>query len=351
MGSRGILAVAAVFSLVLPLRGAGSDGDAKKAEALVYQGIAELASIRDSVLQRYALMVTGETQYLHPKSTSRPPLRINRIYKLQAASKKESLQYRAHGKVMGPESSNVNFEFQYWTEFYQCGLKTKARTGASLNKGYKEKEKGESVKRFIEKNQLSYVHFEPFDDLVIHPMFIRNSLSQNGWIEEVFLFDAKLLSVETITQGDIRSKWRWKHHILDFEIELTQSKAYDYLPVHVKYTSKSQKRLKEFGETTIKWKKHTGSGKLLPYILKAATGSPFGTREEHHHWVLDWRLGKEIKDDFFDCDSADFRLNFEPLYDFEFDVFSRAAGLGTGGLGTGTPWKTPDELMDETTKQ
>ncbi len=125
------------------------------------------------------------------------------------------------------------------------------------------------------------------------------------------------------------------------EIELTQSKAFDFMPTHVKYTSKMKGKETFFGETEVKWKKHLSSGKYLPHIIKAASGDQFGFVEKHHAWILDWRVGNEIEDDFFVCDSKDFRLQFSPVYDFYFDTYAQP-----GGLFTGSPWKMPKELEE-----
>lgn len=320
----------------------GEEAKAKvDAADLVLQGIADFTLLRDDVVQRYVLMVTGETQQLYDETANRAPLTIKRVYKLLAIDKKSSFRYMASGYMRGPENSYRQFDYQRWVEIYQCGLELRGRNSSVSPAGYKVKEKDQSTKEFIEKNGLEWLQFEPFDDLVLHPMLLVHPMDNHGWTEQVFLQDSKLLSAETIAQDDILSKWRWKLHNWEFEIELTQAKAFEYMPVHVKYTSKIEGKPKLFGETEIKWKKHVGSGRLLPHVIKAAVGAPYGNSEVHHHWVLDWRLGSQIPADFFDCNSADFRLKFSPLYDFDFDTY------GPGGLVTGTPWKTPDEILPE----
>ncbi|TWU57335.1 hypothetical protein [Rubripirellula reticaptiva] len=314
--------------------------EAEKKEAIVYDGLADLILLRDSVLSRYALMVTGETTTLSAESVNRPPIAINRIYKLHAGNKAKNFNYRAHGKVMGPGSSNRSFEFQYWVEFFQCGEKLKGRAGSADTHGYSQREKGQTVARFIGENRLSFVSFDPFDDLVLHAMFLQNEMLQRGWIEKVYLQESKFLSAEEVTQGDIVSKWHWRQHTLAFDIELTQSKAYGYMPTQVKYTSTNPNMPDRFGETNIKWKKNLKLSEWLPHVVKAAAGSSRGGAEVHHHWVFDWRVGDELDDKFFDCESTDFRLQFSPLYDFYFDTHAQP-----GGLFTGTPWRTPEELQ------
>lgn len=336
-----------VFALLLvllsPIR---ADGKQEKTETeeLVYEGLTELMLLRDAVLQRYALMVTGETQIQQDSRVDGVPLRLVRIYRLQSRSKSKSFTYLASGRVVGTESSNRDFEYQSWTEYYQCGLQLKGRTGSASRSGYTVREKGQSISDFVDKNHLSGVRLDPFDDLVLHPMFIVNPMDQFGWIEQVYLREGELLSADVITQGDVVSKWRWKHHTLDFEIELTQSKAYSYLPVRVKYRSMIPSMSSLFGETEIRWKRHSGTDQLLPHIVKCRSGAPFGDSKEQHDWVFNWKLGTEIPDDFFECESDDFRLKFSPLYDFYFDTYGQP-----GGLLTGTPWKTPEELLADNT--
>lgn len=312
------------------------------AKEQVLQGLTDLTLLRDSVLKRYTLMVTGESQTIYDAKVKRPPLQIDRIYRLQAADKQKNLTYRASGKVMGPESSSRTYEFQYWVELYECKGETKGRAGSVSRHGYKVREQQQSIPDFIKQQRLSGVRFDPFDDLVLHAMFLRNPEDQYGWIEQVYLQQSELLEAETITQGDLRSRWRWKHYTLDFEIELLQSKAFDYLPVKVKYVSQIEQMPRLFAETEIEWRNHAASGKYLPHLIKAASGSPYGHKQEHHHWVFDWRIGKQIPDDFFRCSLDDFRPQFSPLYEFYFDSYGKP-----GGVMTGTPWKTPAELADE----
>lgn len=335
-----------LFLLCQPLLAANLWGEESKSDQdtvdLVYQGITDLTLLRDDVLKRYTLMVTGESHKSYDASIkSRVPLRINRIYDLQARLKSKSFKYVASGAVLGVEQTNRPYECQFWRELLQCGLVMKANYGSASARGYKVRQKDETTKNFLEKNLVESIGFDPFDDLVLHPMFLRNPMNQYGWIERIFFTKSKLLSAETITQGDIRSKWQLNEPYGNFDIELTQSKAYGYLPTHVKYTSTSKEHPNLYGETEIKWKKHTGSGKYLPYVINAAAGGLFtGLTKEQHNWVFDWRLGKEIPDDFFDCESEDFRLQFSPLYDFHFDTFAKP-----GGYLAGTPWKTPEEIL------
>ena len=321
---------------VAPARG-------ENAEDRVYEGLADLAVIRDDVLKRYALMVRGESQRVYLKPGVARPLQINRIYKLQAGWKRKDLQYRAHGKVMGPESSNREFEFQYWTEFFRCDGDIKGRRGTASPRGYIRKEPRETLKEFLEKHRLSAVEWDPFDDLVLHPLFLENPVEQFGWIEQVFFRESELLSAVEITQGDIRSTWRWKHKNLDFEIELTQSKSHDYLPTIVKYKPKMKDMPGLWGNTEIRWKRHSELKRELPHVIEAAFGGPFGTDERHYHWVMDWKVGDQLSDAFFDCDSVDFRTHFSDLFDFRFDTHG-----ATGGLAIGTAWETPKELSEDT---
>lgn len=340
MCKRFIVTLAVLCLGVIP-----SHGDEKKGkpqvEDLVYQGIADLSFVRDDVLKRYALMVTGESHRMYSEKVKRPPLTIDRIYKLQAQCKTKDFLYRATGKMMGPESSNRNYDFQFWGEFWTCGNITKGRVGAANRKGYKIREKGQTTQHFIDANRLTRAAFDPFDDLVIHPMFMRGNLEQYGWIENVYLRESVLLKAERITQGDIRSKWRWKQHSLQCEVEMIQSKAYAYMPTQVKFVSKIKSDPKLYGETHIKWKKHLPSGNFLPHIVKTKHIGSYGLSEDHHHWVFDWRIGKELNEDFFDCGAKDFRSQFTPLYDFEFDTYDQS-----GGPIVGTPWKLPDELLE-----
>ena len=311
------------------------------AEEIAFQGIADLTLLRDSTLKRYSLMIQGESQVIYDASVARPPLQINRIYKFFAADSNRGLEYLSHCKVMGPESTSRTYEHQYWVEFYKCKDKAMGRYGSASRRPYKVREANQSINEFMEKQRLTGVRLSVFDTLIIHPMFVGNGDDQYGWIERTYLQKSELLEAAKVTQGDVRSKWRWKSGVHDFEIELVQGKAYDYLPVKVTFKSKDTSRPDHFGETEIKWKKHP-SGKFLPYVLKMASGSPFGQKQEHHHWVLDWRLGDELPSDFFQCGLSDFRTQFTPIYDFKADVYARP-----GGLILGTPWKTPEALIEE----
>ncbi|WP_436716713.1 hypothetical protein U8335_05185 [Roseiconus lacunae] len=319
-----------------PSRKEGGD-----AEALVYSGLADLTVLRDKVTYQYALLITGERQRVFIEKPGSPPLQIDRMYRLHAGSRKRDFVYQALGRVIGPEQSSRSFDFQYWAELLKCSGTYKTRVGPAALRGYEVKPEDMSAKKFIEKSGAGAAVFDPFDDLVLHVMFWMNPERQSGWIEKVFLNASELKSAEEITQGDIRSKWRWKHHSLDFEIEMIQSKAFDYMPTHVKYTSKIPNMPGLFSETTIQWKKHQTHG-LLPHVVKGIAGQPFGPVQEHHHVVFDWRLGKELKNDFFDCNAEDFRLQFSPLFDFYFDTHEKP-----GGLVTGTPWELPEELSDQ----
>ncbi|TWU57601.1 hypothetical protein Poly59_05080 [Rubripirellula reticaptiva] len=309
-------------------------------KSIVDGAIAELTSVRDDVLKRYALMVQGESQTLRGGNIGGPPLKLDRIYKLQAGDKSSNFNYSSHCKVMDAGTTGFEYETQYWTEYLQCGTTTKARISLANMKDYKVRPEGQSIKNFLAENRLSRASFDPFDDLVLHVMFLKNKLAQRGWIEKVFLQECKFVSAERITNGDILSRWQWKQHSLEFEIELTQSKAYDLMPVRVKYVSKIKNMPKLFSDTEISWRKHATLGKHLPYRLKAASGGPFGNTQEYHHWIFDWRVGKEIDDDFFDCKADDFRIKFTPVFDFVADIYTRPTGVIPG-----TPWETPEEIL------
>lgn len=326
------------FSASADLR---SDEVAKADQAtdLVYQGIADLSLLRDSVLKRYALMVTGESQRIPDPNNSSRSVMHDRIYKLKAGHSARKFKYSASGQVMGLERSTRPDEYQIWGELLQCGSVTKGRNGIATTQGYTTRKKEETLNHFAEKLGVDWTRFDPFDVLVLHAMFLKHPMSQAGWIEKVYLRESELISAEEIVQGDIRSVWHWKNQLLDFEIELVQSKAHDYMPTQVKYTSTDPKTVTNFGETEIKWKKHARSNKYLPHIVKASRGSLYGQSKQQHQWVFDWRIGKEVPDNFFDCSSEDFRLQFTPLFDFEFDM-----AVDRRGKILGTPWKSPEEL-------
>ncbi|MCD0461837.1 hypothetical protein [Roseiconus lacunae] len=315
-----------------------------KIEGTVYASIADLTVLRDEVLSRYALMITGERQRAFVESANRPPLQIDRQYRLLAASKKDDFLYQAFGRVIGPEQSSRTFDFQYWAEYLKCSNVHKARVGPAALRGYSIKPDNLPAKKFVEQAGVGATRFDPFDELVAHVLFWSNAEKQKGWIEYIFLHSSELISAERITQGDIKSKWRWKHHSLDFEIELIQSKAVNFMPTKVKYTSKIPNMPGLFSEATITWKKHR-TGKLLPHVVRGATGAPFGPTQQHEHLLFEWRLGDEIDDDFFDSTSADFRLQFTPLFEFYFDTYQKP-----GGLVTGTPWELPEELTRDPDK-
>lgn len=312
-----------------------------EAADLAYQGLADLTLLRDETMKRFTLMVRGERQIFFDETVKRDPLELTQLYWLQAANKSKDLHYTAYCKVMGPESSNRGYEYQRWSERYDCGNNHRARSGAASHRGYTTRPAGTSKRQFMAEMGQNFCRLHPFDDLVSHAMYMYNSTDNSGWIEKVYLQTSKLIAAKEITQGNILTTWRWKYHTLDYEIELTQSKAHDYLPIHVKYNSKIKDKPKYFGETKIKWKRHP-SGNFLPFVVNATASGQFGLQLTQQNWVYDWRIGKEAPDDFFDCDSDDFRLNFTPLYDFEFDVYMRP-----GGLITGTKWTTPKELLEE----
>ncbi|MCO8124726.1 hypothetical protein NHH03_23515 [Stieleria sp. TO1_6] len=311
-------------------------------EDLVYQGIADLTVLRDSVLRRYVLMAKGEVQRIHLTKSGGPPLRIQPAYKLQAVDKSKHFSYLANGRVLDSSATTRGYDLQYWQEFFRCGNMIKGRTGPASALGYTTKKKDQTVKQFIESESLKHTSFQPFDNLITHALFLASPRDQQGWIEQVFLKEGKFLEATKATQGQIVSRWRWKHHSLDFEIEMTQSKVFDYLPVKLKYTSRDKKMPGLFSESEIEWIEHKSTKQFLPHVLKSATGAPFGPTEEHFHWVFDWRIGNEIDDKFFDCESEDFRQQFSPIFDFYFDTYGQP-----GGILTGTPWKTPEELIDE----
>ncbi|TWT98690.1 hypothetical protein [Stieleria varia] len=330
------------FLLSISWSGEGTAQEKESAHDIVYQGLADMTVARDEVLKRYALMVQGESQVFYSdKVKGRPPVRIFRIYRLKARSSAKDLEYSAHGRVIGIGESNQPFEFQTWTELFTCGGKTEGRNGAASARGYMMKEKDISTREFVKKNALSAVNFDAFDDLVLHPMFLQNPMEQFGWIEQVFLREGELIEAQRVVQGEIHSKWRSKHHTLDFEIEMWQSKACDYMPVRLTYKSKIPNMPNLFGNTEISWKKND-SGKLLPHVLKAASGSPFDLTQEQHHWVFNWRVGKQVPNEFFDCESKDFRLQFTPLFEFYFDTYAKP-----GGRLTGSQWKTPQEILSD----
>jgi hypothetical protein len=109
------------------------------------------------------------------------------------------------------------------------------------------------LREFLQSNRSTPGFFEPFDDLLLHPMFLDNPIPNQNWIERLFPGECELLEATLLPDGNAHSKWHWIHGELDFEIEITHAKRYGYLPTEVRYTSKIQVFPHLHGLTRIEW--------------------------------------------------------------------------------------------------
>ncbi len=81
------------------------DEKSEELKAAVFDGIINLTLLRDSVCKRYTLMMVGENWTIYSEKVQRPPIRIDREYRFQAACKTKSFKYLAHGLVVDPSRS------------------------------------------------------------------------------------------------------------------------------------------------------------------------------------------------------------------------------------------------------
>jgi len=296
--------------------------------------LSELTILRDDVQKRFALFIIGET---HEVKEGKPP-RTTRQFMIRAANSSANFNYSAYAFIAGADSTGLAYDKQSWFEQASVGTKIKARRASGRGGEYLIKPKGIELLEFLDSENIFETNFDPFDDLVIHPMFLRNPTDNRAWIEKVYLKESKLLSASRGVQDTIQSKWKWDFAVLHYEIDMVQAKAFSYLPTEVKFKNSMPWLVGDFGHTRIEWRKNS-KGQYLPYRLEASTGDANGTRLEQCYYRYFWKVGDEIGDEVFDFDSTDLRLPFSKYFnDFQFDT------TGPNGFNAGTLWEAPEDL-------
>jgi hypothetical protein len=319
--------------------------DDAKAKAL--SGIESLIRLRDDIGSRYAMFAIGE-RHRQLKGESN---RVTGLWKIRSANRSQGFDYVANGHVITVRTTNhrrgtvFETDQQYWSEVVTCDGDTRTRSGSAMSaarSGYRTQPIRNNSNRLQETNKVSTGGFEPFDDLMLHPMFHDNPISNEKWIEQLFRSECEFLDANEGFGGDVGSRWHWQHGALDFEIEITHSKRHGYLPTKVQYTSKIDEFPNLHGLTRIEWARDRSSGRYLPLRLAAAYRQSILVKKLFLKFR--WRVGDAAADKHFLCGRGDYRMPFEGSFDFEFDNYE-VTGPNKGNYIPGSPWSPPSDLV------
>lgn len=326
-------------AMVVTMAHVAADAPTKDAEdktGKVFDGLAELTYTRAKVLSRYAFVATGEK---HVVGADREPA-IFPFYSLRMVNKKKGFKYAAHCDVRLLDDFETPRDGQTWQEECVCGGRLRV-DGGPINQDfrrYQSPKPKESHVDFKKRIRFKVFHFDPFDDIVLPGHGIESYKPSVNGAEHSFLETSKLVSSSLDGFGNAKSKWYYDTKDIDMEIELTQSKNHNFLPIEIDFKGLGFYS-NFFSHSRVEWKKVKGVH--LPVRVEHACISYLKGKVVENQWFvkIDWLVGDDVPEEFFKCESEDYREPLRKHFDLQFDQF--IAGIGTVKADE---WITPDEL-------
>jgi hypothetical protein len=142
-------------------------------------------------------------------------------------------------------------------------------------------------------------------------------------MEILFFQQAEFVSSRYIVHGDVESLWRYKRGDLDCEIKLVQSAASKYLPSEIHRFNAKLPLKNYFCRTRLDWQQYKDKKTWLPHHIHAAEVGGFGKQNTlfEYHNQIHWLVGDDATDDFFQCESPNFRIPITEAFEKEYDYF------------------------------
>ena len=189
----------------------------------------------------------------------------------------------------------------------------------------------------------------PFDPLeyiygyavsVASPEALRNSM------EVQFFRRSRLISVERLSNGDLRSKFVNRKNSNSIT-EVIQSGKFDGMPTRVRtMTNNPGMSGPSFSEVSTDWEFQSKG--LLPLRISSAFGREGGSNSVVQVvFKLQWFIGDDVPDSMFAPDAADYRTRLEDFFDLKFSL-----GGPNRTIIPGDPITLPNDLyMDKPDKK
>lgn len=292
----------------------------------IFPSIGDYVANRDLVLERYAMLATGETvlQELDAIPIVKP------FYAIRVEDRSSGYRYRAwassqagSAKGIGGESRIVNPRtIQGWQEDGRFDGKRKMRSGFINSNNYRLFGPGIDPANERERGGFIPLYFDPFDDIVMFGCFFTHIELNRGSAELIFLRSANLDRTEKGIHGLI-SHWTLRKGDFNLAIEMVHDVEHDFFPKRISYRSLEAKGLLKdyFVETMVDWKRLDGC--IVPvrinHICTTFGGRSPGRNEQRLDCVIDWLVGDDAPDDLFDFEAEDLRAGVMKHFDVKFD--------------------------------
>lgn len=304
----------------------------------VFDGIAELVFLRDSVRPRYAFVATGE---LHQTAVGMQP-RLNALYWLAAIDEKKKFAYHANCTIKLADLRGAIRDSQRWAEKCKCGKQFFA-DGGFINSShvYRSPNPGESSREFLNRLHLEVEHLDPFDDIFTAATNMMSYTESRRVAEQTFLERSKLVSSKLDGFGNAVSSWDSDQPSMRWKIRMVQSKLHDFLPVEIEIKGVEGFYKDFFSHTRVKWEKQ--KDKYLPMRIEAACTTYQNGKPIINQWFikLDWLVGDDVPEEFFQCQSDDYREPIRQHFNLSFDRNIQGVGVIKA-----EPWQAPEELSE-----
>lgn len=270
----------------------------------IYESIANMATIRDDTLRRYALVMHGESVYDAPdtKLLVRPSVIVKLVDHSRQFEMTVRLQYTGQPPYRestssylfdrGREKSFVPGIADIGGKWIEKPMKPKPAS---------ERKPWESQSFFERYGNFSCPGVPPIDSYLVPECTHGSVKPSRRNLENIVLREYELVSSKPVVGGIMETDWTWDTRWSDtYKIKIEFSAAVDRLPVRMHAQSANGKR---YYASRIDWRRHEGN--FLPYRVRFATEVKQGelSHMEDSTYRCFWLVGENVPDEFFESDN------------------------------------------------